>query len=212
MNHFEFDELTGDIYNNQDNKDLKITVDKKTYDLKNAKKFWRKITKSKISRSEAKKLYKELIWKDIDALKREKSNGIKKYNILDILENTYTIFTGTYLHYKDVSEETKFERSITDRVKWRRQKMDIINKKKENINNELFNNYFDYLNPDTMFRRLRDSSDEKNKDMVESINKKLTKMKNIVKNVPKDKVSKIEENEKIIDIIERILELNNKKQ
>ena len=48
--------------------------------------------------------------------------------------------------------------------------------------------------------------------MVESINKKLTKMKNIVKNVPKDKVSKIEENEKIIDIIERILELNNKKQ
>ena len=63
-----------------------------------------------------------------------------------------------------------------------------------------------------MFRRLRDSSDEKNKDMVESINKKLTKMKNIVKNVPKDKVSKIEENEKIIDIIERILELNNKKQ
>ena len=31
MNHFEFDELTGDIYNNQDNKDLKITVDKKTF-------------------------------------------------------------------------------------------------------------------------------------------------------------------------------------
>ena len=46
-----------------------------------------------------------MIRKDIDALKREKSNGIKKYNILDILENTYTIFTGTYLHYKDVSEK-----------------------------------------------------------------------------------------------------------
>ena len=62
-----------------------------------------------------------------------------------------------------------------------------------------------------MFRRLRDSSDEKNKDMVESINKKLTKMKNIVKNVPKDKVSRVEENEKIIDIVERILELNSEK-
>ena len=62
-----------------------------------------------------------------------------------------------------------------------------------------------------MFRRLRDSSDEKNKDMVESINKKLTKMKNIVKNVPKDKVSKIEENEKTIDIVERILEFNREK-
>ena len=63
-----------------------------------------------------------------------------------------------------------------------------------------------------MFRRLRDSSDERNKDMVESINKKLTKMKNIVKNVPKDKVSRVEENEKIIDIVERILELNSEEQ
>ena len=63
-----------------------------------------------------------------------------------------------------------------------------------------------------MFERLRDESDEKNKDMVESINKKLTKLKNIVKNVLKDKVSKVEENEKIIDIVERILEYNNEKK
>ena len=61
-----------------------------------------------------------------------------------------------------------------------------------------------------MFERLRDSSDEKNKSMVESINEKLTKLKNIVKNVPKDEVSKFEENEKIIDLVERILELNSK--
>ena len=47
--------------------------------------------------------------------------------------------------------------------------------------------------------------------MKKSINKKLTKLKNIVKNVPKDKVSKIEENEKIIDIVERILEFNREK-
>ena len=53
---------------------------------------------------------------------------------------------------------------------------------------------------------------KKNKDMVESINKKLTKMKNIFKNVPKDKVSRVEENEKIIDIVESIVELNSKKQ
>ena len=48
--------------------------------------------------------------------------------------------------------------------------------------------------------------------MVESINEKLTELKNIVKNVPKDKASKIKENEKIIDIVERILELNNEKK
>ena len=48
--------------------------------------------------------------------------------------------------------------------------------------------------------------------MVESINKRLTKLKNIVKNVPKDKAFKVEENKRIIDIVERILELNNEKQ
>ena len=48
--------------------------------------------------------------------------------------------------------------------------------------------------------------------MVESVKKKLTKKKSIVKNVPKDRVFKIEENEKIIDIVERILELNSEKQ
>ena len=53
---------------------------------------------------------------------------------------------------------------------------------------------------------------KKNKDMVESINKKLTTMKNIVKNVPKDKVSRVEENERITDIAERILELNSENQ
>ena len=63
-----------------------------------------------------------------------------------------------------------------------------------------------------MFERLRDTSDEKNKDLVKSINKKLTKLKNIVTNVPKNKISKVEENEKIIDIVERILDLNSEKQ
>ena len=90
--------------------------------------------------------------------------------------------------------------------------MDIIKKKKENIYNELFSHYFDYLNPVIIFERLRDASDEKNKDLLKSINKKLTKLKNIVKNVPKDKVSKVEENEKIIDIVEKILDLNSEKQ
>ena len=84
--------------------------------------------------------------------------------------------------------------------------------KKENINNELFSYYFDYLSPENMFKKLRDASDEKRKNMVESINEKLTKQKNIFKNGPRDEVSKFEENEKIIDIVEKILELNNEKK
>ena len=75
----------------------------------------------------------------------------------------------------------------------------------------MFNKYFDYSNPDTMIRRLKYAGDEKNKNMVKSINKNLNKMKKIIKNMPENKTFKIEENEKIIDIVERILELNSKK-
>ena len=48
------------------------------------KKIWTRVTTSKISKNEAKKLYKELIQKDIDSLKKEKSNSTKKNNILKI--------------------------------------------------------------------------------------------------------------------------------
>ena len=63
-----------------------------------------------------------------------------------------------------------------------------------------------------MIEKSKNPSYEKIKNMVQSVNKKLTKLKNIFKNMPKDEVSKVEENEKIIEIVERILELNSKKQ
>ena len=63
-----------------------------------------------------------------------------------------------------------------------------------------------------MLSKLRDASDEINKSRVNLINKKLTEIKNLVKNVPKDKEFKIEKNEKIIDIVERILDLNSENQ
>ena len=84
-------------------------------------------------------MYKKLIKKDIAALEREKSNSIKKNNTLKILENIDAIFTGTYFHYKKLAKKTIFERNISERGKLRIQRLDIIEKKKENINNELFN-------------------------------------------------------------------------
>ena len=182
INKLEFDELTSNIYDNENYKDFKVTINKKTYDLKNAKKFWTKITKSKIYRNEAKKLYKELIQKDLDALERDNGNSTKKKNILKILENINAIFTGTYLHYGKLPKEKKFERRVADRIKCRKETLDIINKNKENIKNELFKEYFDYSNPDTMIERLKDGGDEKNKNMVKSMNKNLNKMKKIIKN------------------------------
>ena len=113
----EFAELTRDIYNNQDNNDFKIIINKRTYDLKNAKKFWTEVTTRKTTKSEAKKLYNKLIQKDIDTLEREKSNRAEKFNILNILNNVGSIFTGAYMHYKKVPKETMFERIIEERIK-----------------------------------------------------------------------------------------------
>ena len=125
----EFEELTGEIYNNQDNNDFKITINKKTYDLENAKNFWTEVTARKTPKSEAKELYNELIQKDIDTLEKSKSDKPEKYNILSILENVGTIFTGVYLHYKDVPKETMFERSIAERIKSRKERLDEIERK-----------------------------------------------------------------------------------
>ena len=54
INKTEFEESTRYIHNNQDNNDFKIVMNKRTYDLKNAKKFWMEVTTHKITKSEAK--------------------------------------------------------------------------------------------------------------------------------------------------------------
>ena len=69
----------------------------------------------------------------------------------------------------------------------------------------MFKEYFNYSNPDTMIRILKDAGHEKNTNMVESINKKLNKMKKKI-------LKMCLKNKKVIDIVERILELNSKKQ
>ena len=63
-----------------------------------------------------------------------------------------------------------------------------------------------------MYKKLREAEGERNEDKVYSIKEMLNKMKEAIKNVPKDKVSRVEKNKKIIDIVERILELNSKNQ
>ena len=59
INREKFEELTRDIYNNQDHRNFKIIIDKRTSDLKNTKKFWMEVTTCEITKSEAKKMYKE---------------------------------------------------------------------------------------------------------------------------------------------------------
>ena len=63
-----------------------------------------------------------------------------------------------------------------------------------------------------MISRLSYGNGELNKEQVYFINKQLTKIKNIVKNMPKDNKLKTKEKEKIINVVERIVELNNENQ
>ena len=74
------------------------------------------------------------------------------------------------------------------------------------------NHYFDYSSPSNMLSRLSDAKDDVNKNQVYLIKKSLAKIKNIVRKVPENKRLTIEENEKILDIVERILELNSENQ
>ena len=71
---------------------------------------------------------------------------------------------------------------------------------------------FNYSSPSNMLSRLSDARAKINEEQVYLINKTLTKLKIIVRNVPKDNPLKTEENEKTIDIVERILELNSENQ
>ena len=50
INKKEFEELTGEIYNNQDNNDFKIIINKRTYDLQSAKKIWMEVTTCKTTK------------------------------------------------------------------------------------------------------------------------------------------------------------------
>ena len=117
INKKGFEELTGDIYNNQHKNNFKIIINKRTYDLKNAKKFRMEVTTRKTTKSEAKELYNELIQWDIDALEGEEINDTRKYNIFNILNNVGSIFADTYLYYKNVPKETMFERRIAQRIR-----------------------------------------------------------------------------------------------
>ena len=119
-------------------------------------------TTRKTTKSETKELYNELIQKDTDALEREKNDesnkidNVRKFNILSILDNVGSIFTGAYLHYKNLLKETMFARSIAEKTKLRRGRSDEIEnrkKKEQNINNELLKGYFtDYQSPSNIYK------------------------------------------------------------
>ena len=136
--------------------------------MKNAEKYLLEIITKKISKDDALKLYNDLIKPDVDALNHAKGKSkIKRNNILNILNNIESnIFDGVYFHNKDAPKKTEYEKSIAERAKLRRKRLDKVKKRKENTNNKLFNYYFKYSSPSNMISRLSDAKGELNKGQV----------------------------------------------
>ena len=77
----------------------------------------------------------------------------------------------------------------------------------------MFKNYFtNSQSPSDMCKKLRDTEGNENEDQVQAIKKMLDKMKKCIKRFSEDKKSIIKENEKIINMVERILHFNQLEQ
>ena len=113
------------------------------------------------------------------------------------------------MHYGEVHKGTTVERNIAENAKLKRRRVSEIEEKEKNINYKLFNEYFtNYRSPSNMYKKLREAEDEWNEERVFLIREVLNKTKKIIENVPENRKSMIEENEKIINIVERILYFN----
>ena len=108
---------------------------------------------------------------DITKLENVKGKGKnKRHKILEVLENLKSVFTGTYLHYKDVPSE--LEESIAERTKLRRQRSNEIANKEKMIDPKLFREYFEYLTPSDTYKTLNKTIDsEENKAQINTIKK-----------------------------------------
>ena len=146
-------------------------------------------------------------------MQKEKKLMALESLILEYSQKGRLNIKGAYLHYKNVPKKIMFERSIVERIKLRRGRLDEIKRKEQNINHEFFNAYFTgYQNPSSMYKKLSETEGEVNETRVDSIKKVLSKLKRIIEHAPKADVFKIDENEKIIDVAKKILEFNNKIQ
>ena len=85
-----------------------------------------------------------------------------------------------------------FAGSIAQRTKLRRERSDQIGGKTQNLNNELFKEFFtDYQSPSSMYQKLSETKDAVNEVRVDLIKKVLTKLKRIIDYRPIGNAAKI---------------------
>ena len=105
------------------------------------------------------------------------------------------------------------ERNTAENVKLKRRRIAEIEEEEKSINYKLFNEYFiSYQSPSDLYKKLSSTEGERNEDQVYVIKKVLNKMKKTIEKVPEDRKFMIQENKKIINIVERLLYFNELKQ
>ena len=87
----------------------------------------------------------------------------------------------TLIYTAKMCLKKQFERSITERIKFKKGKLDEIKRNEQNINNELYKAYFtDHQN--SMYKKSsKTENKEINKTRVDLIKKVLTKLKQSLK-------------------------------
>ena len=110
---------------------------------------------------------------------------------------------------------TEYEESIKERIKSRRQKLDEIKEKEQNINKELFKKYFHFQTPTAMLKSLYNLNGKKsNALLVRTIKSGLIDLKNKIEKMSEDQIDN-EEPYEIVGIAEEMLdsiEKTNKKK
>ena len=171
-----------------------------------------RITTQKISEKEALERYSDLIAPDITELENAKGKGKnERHKILEVLENLKSVFTGVYLHCKDVPSES--EESIVEREKLRRQRPDEIANRDKMIDPKLFREYLEYLSPSDMHKNLNKTIDlEENEAQVNGIKDKLANLMEVFKSIPTSDTKKIRKRNNMQEIVECIIDFNQLNQ
>ena len=111
-----------------------------------------------------------------------------------------------------LEQKSKPEQSVGKRTKLRRKRFDEIAKKEKAIDSDLLNYYFKYSGTSNMYKQLNEEDTENNQVKVDFIKDDMTDLKEDIENASKDDVDKIEKMNKIPDIVELILYINNEDQ
>ena len=132
--------------------------------------------------------------------------------MLDLFRNDLIIIWDYQCTIK-LKSEPKFEESIGQRIKLRKQSSNKFTEYENNINNELFKKHLKCQSPSNKYKALNETKSEERKKIQVNLNKSgLANFKKDTDNLSKDDVNKTEENNKIIDIVELVLDLIDQSQ